>query len=91
MLVDFIVTRFQSKETNKTGARLVFTTHNTELMNMELLRKDQFYFVDKNNEYGVSEVYSVGDFGTNTSENLRTGYIAGKYGAIPEVRIEAVE
>ena len=47
MLVDFIVTKFQSKETNKTGARLVFTTHNTELMNMELLRKDQFYFVDK--------------------------------------------
>ena len=91
MLVDFIVAKFQSKETNKTGAQLIFTTHNTELMNMELLRKDQFYFVDKDNEDGVSELYSISDFGTKTSENIRKGYIAGKYGAIPEVKIEEVE
>lgn len=91
MLVDFIVAKFQSKETNKTGAQLIFTTHNIELMNMELLRKDQFYFVDKDNEDGVSELYSISDFGTKTSENIRKGYIAGKYGAIPEVKIEEVE
>lgn len=40
MLVDFIIAKFQSKSTNKNGAQIIFTTHNTELMNLEILRKD---------------------------------------------------
>ena len=46
-LVEFIVAKFQSKKTNPNGAQIVFTTHNTDLLSMELLRKDQLYFVDK--------------------------------------------
>lgn len=91
VLVDFIVSKFQSRSTNQTGAQLIFTTHNTELMNMELLRKDQLYFADKDNEDGTSELYSISDFGTKTTDNIRKGYIAGKYGAIPDVKIEEVE
>lgn len=62
MLVEYIVAKFQSKRTNPNGAQVVFTTHDTELLNMELLRKDQLYFVDKGRENGVSELYSIGDF-----------------------------
>ena len=43
-LVEFIVAKFQSKKTNPNGAQIVFTTHNTDLLSMELLRKDQLYF-----------------------------------------------
>lgn len=91
MLVDFVVAKFQSKQTNPNGAQLIFTTHNTELMNMEILRKDQLYFVDKNREDGSSELYSISEFSTRTTDNIRKGYLLGKYGATPDIKIEEVE
>lgn len=91
LLVEYIVAKFQSKASNPTGAQIIFTTHNTELMNMELLRKDQFYFADKNKETGSSELYSISDFFTKTTENVRKSYLSGKYGAIPNLEIEEVE
>lgn len=90
LLVNFIVAKFQSKKTNPKGAQIIFTTHEAELMSMDLIRKDQIYFTDKRQEDGVSELYSVSDFGTKTSENIRKGYMLGKYGAIPNIRIEEV-
>ena len=89
-LVEFVVAKFQSKRTNPNGAQIIFTTHNTELLNMELLRKDQLYFVDKQQENGVSELYSISEFSTRTTENIRKGYLLGKYGATPDVEIEEV-
>lgn len=86
-LVEFIVAKFQSKKTNPNGAQIVFTTHNTELLDMELLRKDQLYFVDKNGE-GVSELYGISDFSAHTTVNIRKGYLIGKYGATPNIEIE---
>ena len=91
MLVDFVVAKFQSKQSNPNGAQLIFTTHNTELMNMEILRKDQLYFADKSSEDGTSELYSISEFGTRTTDNIRKGYLLGKYGATPDIEIEEVE
>lgn len=91
MLVNFIIAKFQSKNSNPNGAQIIFTTHNTELMNLEFMRKDQIYFTDKNREDGSSELYSVTDFTTKTADNIRKGYLAGKYGATPELEIEEVE
>ena len=54
---------------------------------MELLRKDQLYFVDKNSE-GVSELYGIRDFSAHTTANIRKGYLIGKYGATPNIEIE---
>lgn len=90
-LVEFIIAKFQSKDTNSNGAQIIFTTHNTELMNLELLRKDQFYFADKNRTDGSSELYSISEFATKTSDNIRKGYLLGKYGATPDIEIEEVE
>lgn len=91
MLVNYIVAKFQSENSNPNGAQLIFTTHNTELLNMELIRKDQLYFVDKNRKDGTSELYSISDFSTKTADNIRKGYLAGKYGATPDIEIEEVE
>lgn len=66
----------------------IFTTHNTELLSMELLRKDQLYFVDKHIDDGASELYSISTFSTRTTDNIRKGYLLGKYGAIPDIEIE---
>ena len=89
-LVEFIVAKFQSKKTNPNGAQIVFTTHNTELLNMELLQKDQLYFVDKNGE-GMSELYSISNFSAHTTENIRKEYLLGEYGATPNIEIEEVQ
>lgn len=91
MLVNYIVAKFQSKTSNPNGAQLIFTTHNTELLNMELMRKDQLYFADKNRKDGASELYSIGDFSTKTADNIRKGYLAGKYGATPDIEISEVD
>lgn len=91
MLVYFIIAKFQSKRSNPHGAQIIFTTHNTELMNLEYMRKDQIYFADKKRADGSSELYSVTDFTTKTADNIRKGYLAGKYGATPNLEIEEVE
>jgi AAA15 family ATPase/GTPase len=86
-LVEFVIAKFQSKKTNPNGAQIVFTTHNTDLLDMELLRKDQLYFVNKNSE-GVSELYGISDFSAHITVNIRKGYLLGKYGATPNIEIE---
>lgn len=91
MLVNYIVAKFQSKASNPNGAQIVFTTHNTELMNLELLRKDQIYFVDKRDTDGASELYAISEFSTRTTDNIRKGYLVGKYGATPDIEIEEME
>ena len=91
MLVNYIVAKFQSRASNQNGAQIIFTTHNTELMSMELLRKDQLYFVDKRDQDGTSELYTISEFSTRTTENIRKGYLVGKYGATPDLAIEEVE
>jgi hypothetical protein len=90
LLVEYIVARYQSKKSNKTGAQIVFTTHNTELLNMEVLRRDQVYFVDKDNKTGVSELYNITEFSPHPDENIRKGYLVGKYGATPKLETEEV-
>ena len=91
MLVDYIVAKFQNKSSNPNGAQIIFTTHNTELMNETLIRKDQIYFVDKSQNDGSSELYTISEFSTKTTDNIRKGYLLGKYGAIPNIEIEGVE
>lgn len=90
MLVEFLVAKFQSPVANKAKAQLIFTTHNTELMNMEIIRKDQIYFTDKDYETGVSELYNLMEFSPPTNTNIRKSYLLGKYRATPNIDIEEV-
>ncbi|NLP13265.1 MAG: hypothetical protein GX383_02000 [Clostridium sp.] len=59
-------------------------THNTLLMNPKLLRRDQIYFIEKN-EYGVSSMYSLYDIDLDIRSNFNylNNYLAGRFGAIP--------
>lgn len=91
ILVNFVIRKFQSKNSNPNGAQIIFTTHNTELMNLEFMRKDQIYFADKKRKDGSSELYSLSDFSVKETDNIRKGYLVGKYGATPEVEFEEVE
>lgn len=91
LLVEFIISQFQSPETNPGRAQIIFTTHDTELLNMEILRKDQVYFVDKNKKSGVSELFNLTELPVRTNDNIRKAYLVGKYGAVPDVDTVEVE
>ena len=85
-LVEFIVKLFNNKEINKANSQLIFTTHAINLLNLELLRRDQIWFTEKNPENGVSDLYPLDSFSVRKDENIQKGYINGRYGAIPFIR-----
>lgn len=83
LLVEYIIHRFQND--NQNAAQLIFTTHSTDIMNRELLRRDQYYLVNKDGKTGATELYSIADFSVRKDEKIGKSYILGKYGAIPFV------
>lgn len=63
-------------------SQLLFTTHNPLLLDTTLLRRDQIWFADKNQE-GESFFYPLTDYKPRADESLVRGYMAGRYGAVP--------
>jgi AAA15 family ATPase/GTPase len=83
-LTKAIVKLFNS-DANKT-AQLCFVTHDTNLLDGDLLRRDQIYFTEKNNR-GETNLYSLAEIkGVRNDALYEKEYIKGKYGAIPFVR-----
>jgi AAA15 family ATPase/GTPase len=86
-LVNAIIQLFHSKETNPNNAQLVFTTHDTNLLNQALFRRDQIWFTQKD-IYGVSELYSLIEYGKGKIRDdlvLEKNYLEGKFGAVPYI------
>jgi AAA15 family ATPase/GTPase len=80
-LVEYVVRLFHQSE----SAQLIYTTHNTHLLNMNKLRKDQIYFVNKR-EDGSSDLYSLFDFKDfRESMDLEKAYLQGRFDAIPYI------
>lgn len=77
----FLVGLFQGRGNDK-NAQLVFTTHDTTLLDTDLLRRDQIWFVEKD-EQRSSHFYSLLDYSPRKEEALERGYLKGRYGAIP--------
>jgi uncharacterized protein len=82
LLIRYLVTRFHSGETNPNNAQLIFTTHNTSLLDQEIFRRDQIWFVDKIRD-GSSRLYPLTDFKPRNDEVLERWYMRGRYGALP--------
>lgn len=82
-IVKYIVEIFNDLEINKKGAQLIFNTHDTNLLDLELLRRDQIWFTEKNSEDGSTTIYPLDDFSVRKTENVEKGYLLGRYGAIP--------
>ena len=65
-------------------AQMVFTTHDCSLLDSDLFRRDQVWFTEKD-ETGATDLYSLWDYRPRKDENIRGGYLRGRYGAIPFV------
>ena len=77
-----VVALFDSPETNPKGAQLIATTHNTTLLNSELLRRDQIWFTEKD-PHGATSLYPLSDFKLRDTDNKAKGYLQGRFGAVP--------
>lgn len=85
LLLEQVITLFNSKNFNPNGAQLVFTSHNTTILKKGL-RRDQMLFVEKNTE-GASKVDSLysKDPKVRNDASFDKDYLLGKYGAIPNL------
>lgn len=87
---NFIIT-FLNPVTNPNHAQLVFTAHDSWQLSNNLLRRDEIWFTEKDNE-GISNLYSLADFldedgvKIRKDESYEKNYLLGKYGAIPNLR-----
>jgi len=62
--------------------QLIFTTHDTNLLDLDLLRRDEIWFAEKD-KGGASHLYSLAEFKTRTDLKIEKGYLNGRFGAIP--------
>jgi AAA15 family ATPase/GTPase len=70
------------REKAGTKSQLIFTTHESYLMDFELLRRDEIWFVQRN-EDGSSSLYSLEDFNERTDKKIDKAYFEGRYGGAP--------
>jgi uncharacterized protein len=62
--------------------QIIFTTHDTNILDLELFRRDEIWFIEKNQQ-GASTLYSLAEFKIRPDLKLAKGYLAGRFGAIP--------
>ncbi|ASK27032.1 RloA protein [Neisseria chenwenguii] len=82
-LVQFLVELFHDQASNPKNAQLIFTTHETSILNQNVFRRDQIWFCERDNKQS-SILYPLSDFSPKKGkENLEAGYLSGRYGALP--------
>ncbi len=83
LLVRQLVALFHRPDINASGAQLIFTTHDTALLDApDLFRRDQVWLVEKDRNQ-TSALVSLSDFSPRKNEALERGYLMGRYGGIP--------
>ena len=83
LLVRELVGLFHRSEINTSGAQLVFSTHDTSLLDApDLFRRDQVWFVEKDQDQ-ASKLLSLSEFSPRKNEALERGYLIGRYGGVP--------
>lgn len=85
-LVQYLVELFHNDQTNPKNAQLIFTTHETSILNQEVFRRDQIWFCEKDKNQATT-LYPLTDFSPRKGrENLELSYLSGRYGATPFIR-----
>lgn len=82
LMLRFLLGLIQNPEINKNYAQLIFTTHDTSVLDTDILRRDQIWFMEKDPEQ-KSRLYPLSDFKPRKEEAIEKGYLKGRYGALP--------
>lgn len=79
-----LVQLFHDPTINTKNAQLIFNTHDSTLLDLSLLRRDQIWLTEKDRD-GATTLFSILDFSPRANEALSKGYLQGRYGAIPQI------
>lgn len=82
LLVRRLVRMFHTPALNPMGAQLLFSTHDTSLLDRALFRRDQIWFTEKDQDQ-ATRLYPLSDFSPRETEAWEKGYLIGRYGAVP--------
>jgi hypothetical protein len=86
LLTKHLVSLFNSAEWNPGGAQLIFTSHNTNLLDLDVFRRDQIWFTEKDEHTAATDLFSLYDFSVRKDTKVEKGYLIGRYGAIPFIQ-----
>ncbi len=86
LLTKHLVMLFNSQAGNPNGAQLIFTSHNTNLLDLDIFRRDQIWFTEKDETYAATDLFSLYDFSVRKDAKVEKGYLIGRYGAIPVIK-----
>ena len=87
-IIKYLITLFLDPRININQAQLLFTTHDTNLLDLAIFRRDQIWLAEKDSNL-CTDFYSLSDLnGVRKDENIAKGYLRGKYGAIPFLSID---
>ena len=90
-LTKLIIKCFLDDTINPYNSQLIFTSHETSLLNLNLLRRDQINFVYKDNQTCGTYIKSLLEFHVRKTDSIEKSYLAGRYLTVPEVREEYLE
>lgn len=80
LLIKFLIEKFSLDKNTK--GQLIFTTHESNLLDQKIFRRDEIWFAEKDKN-GASDLYSLSDFKEHQTIDIQKGYLNGRYGSIP--------
>lgn len=83
LLTKRFIEMIQDQTVNANGAQLLFTTHDAMLLDLKFFRRDQIWFAEKDDKTCATELYSLASFSPRKGEDVRKGYLRGRFGAVP--------
>jgi AAA15 family ATPase/GTPase len=91
LITETLIKVFHSVDVgNKNVAQLIFTTHDTNLLRKENFRRDQIWFVEKDQK-GSSTLYSLSEIQSRNDANYESDYLKGRYGAVPFINTSIIQ
>lgn len=83
-LVRFLLRLIHDSKSNTANGQLIFSTHDTSILDTKILRRDQIWFMEKDSDH-ATQLYPLTDFHPRKKEALEKGYLQGRFGALPYI------
>lgn len=80
-LLHALIHKLMADDTTK--GQFIFSTHESNLLDLDLFRQDEIWFIEKNKQTGSSSLYSLSEFKARYDLDIRKGYLKGRFGAMP--------
>ena len=88
LLVRYIVNLFFNSKVNINNAQIIANTQDTNLLDLDLFRRDEIWFTERDYESGSTIIFPLTDFSPRKDENIEKAYLLGRFGAVPFIKGE---